>query len=162
MNVSLNLETLKEHLHVSKDTALDVVKKERPSLDSKGRMYATGKRKSSIARVWIKPGQGDVMINGRSLHHYFPLETLRMAALKPFQSAQCENKFNVMCTIKGGGLSGQAGALCHGIAKALQWFDENFRAPLKKDGLITRDSRRVERKKPGHHKARKKPQFCKR
>lgn len=161
MTLSLNVNLKDLSISSDVETSSDVIRK-RPSLDSKGRMYATGKRKTSIARVWIKPGQGDIVVNGRSFQEYFPLETLRTAVIKPFKSADCEKKFSVWCTIKGGGLSGQAGALCHGIAKALQWFDENFRGPLKKDGLITRDSRRVERKKPGHHKARKKPQFCKR
>jgi small subunit ribosomal protein S9 len=132
-------------------------------LDSKGRIYATGKRKTSVARVWIKPGgQGRVLVNGRTQEEYFGRATLCQMIASPFQKAGRSGLYDVMCTVQGGGLSGQAGAVSHGVSKALQLYEPSLRAPLKAAGLLTRDSRRVERKKPGLRKARRRPQFSKR
>jgi small subunit ribosomal protein S9 len=131
-------------------------------VDSLGRAYATGKRKDAIARVWIKAGSGKVVINGQTQEVYFKRAVLRMMLNQPFQVTNRENSFDVMCTIKGGGLSGQAGALKHGISKALVSFEPELRTILKKEGFITRDSRVVERKKYGKPKARRSFQFSKR
>ena len=130
--------------------------------DALGRSYATGKRKDAVARVWIKPGSGKVIINGRDQETYFARPVLRMILLQPFEVAGVAGQFDVMATVKGGGLSGQAGAVKHGISKALQLFDPSLRAALKAAGFITRDSRVVERKKYGKAKARKSFQFSKR
>ncbi|AKS46092.1 SSU ribosomal protein S9P [Octadecabacter temperatus] len=130
--------------------------------DALGRSYATGKRKDAIARVWIKPGSGKVIINGREQETYFARPVLRMILLQPFEVTATVGQFDVMATVKGGGLSGQAGAVKHGISKALQLFDPTHRAALKAAGFITRDSRVVERKKYGKAKARKSFQFSKR
>jgi small subunit ribosomal protein S9 len=130
--------------------------------DDLGRSYATGKRKDAIARVWIKPGSGKVIINGREQETYFARPVLRMILLQPFEVTATVGQFDVMATVKGGGLSGQAGAVKHGISKALQLFDPSLRAALKAAGFITRDSRVVERKKYGKAKARKSFQFSKR
>lgn len=131
-------------------------------VDKLGRAYATGKRKDAIARVWIKAGSGKVVINGETQEVYFKRAVLRMMLNQPFQVTNRENNFDVMCTIKGGGLSGQAGALKHGISKALVGFEPDLRAILKKEGFLTRDSRVVERKKYGKPKARRSFQFSKR
>jgi len=132
-------------------------------LDSKGRVYATGKRKTSIARVWIKPGgKGLFSINGRTKEDYFPRETLLSVLNTPFRNVNRINAYDVFCTVQGGGMSGQAGAIRHGISKALQLFEPSLRSSLKIAGLLTRDSRKVERKKPGLRKARRAPQFSKR
>ncbi|HCP80882.1 MAG TPA: 30S ribosomal protein S9 [Octadecabacter sp.] len=133
-----------------------------PVKDELGRSYATGKRKDAIARVWIKPGSGKVIINGREQETYFARPVLRMILLQPFEVTATVGQFDVMATVKGGGLSGQAGAVKHGISKALQLFDPTHRAALKAAGFITRDSRVVERKKYGKAKARKSFQFSKR
>ena len=133
-----------------------------PVKDELGRSYATGKRKDAVARVWIKPGSGKVIINGREQETYFARPVLRMILLQPFEVAGVVGQFDVMATVKGGGLSGQAGAVKHGISKALQLFDPSLRAALKAAGFITRDSRVVERKKYGKAKARKSFQFSKR
>ena len=130
--------------------------------DALGRSYATGKRKDAVARVWIKPGSGKVIINGREQETYFARPVLRMILLQPFEVTGTAGQFDVMATVKGGGLSGQAGAVKHGISKALQLFDPMHRAALKAAGFITRDSRVVERKKYGKAKARKSFQFSKR
>ena len=130
--------------------------------DALGRSYATGKRKDAVARVWIKPGSGKVIINGREQETYFARPVLRMILLQPFEITATVGQFDVMATVKGGGLSGQAGAVKHGISKALQLFDPTHRAALKAAGFITRDSRVVERKKYGKAKARKSFQFSKR
>ncbi|SLN16152.1 30S ribosomal protein S9 [Roseisalinus antarcticus] len=133
-----------------------------PVRDSLGRSYATGKRKDAVARVWIKPGSGKVTINGREINVYFARPVLQMILKQPFQVAGVEGQFDVMATVKGGGLSGQAGAVKHGISKALQLYDPTLRPPLKAAGFLTRDSRVVERKKYGRAKARKSFQFSKR
>ena len=133
-----------------------------PVRDDLGRSYATGKRKDAIARVWIKPGSGKVVVNGKDMNVYFARPVLQMILRQPFDVAGVADQFDVMATVKGGGLSGQAGAVKHGISKALQLYDPSLRAALKAAGFITRDSRVVERKKYGKAKARKSFQFSKR
>ena len=123
---------------------------------------ATGKRKSSVARVSLTPGPGKVQVNGRELDEYFGRKVLQTVALMPFETTRTTGKFDVKVNVRGGGISGQAGAIRHGIARALCEADENLRTPLKRAGFLTRDSRTVERKKAGLHKARKRPQFSKR
>lgn len=130
--------------------------------DSLGRSYATGKRKNSIARVWIKPGNGKITVNGKECEQYFARATHVMVVNQPFQVANRERQFDVVATVSGGGLSGQAGAVKHGISKALTLFEPALRPPLKKEGFLTRDSRVVERKKYGLRKARRRPQWAKR
>ena len=130
--------------------------------DKLGRSYATGKRKDAVARVWIKPGKGNITINDKSLDQYFARPVLKMIINQPFEVANRENEFDVVCTVKGGGLSGQAGAIKHGIAKALNEYEPELRTVLKKDGFLTRDARTVERKKFGSAKARRSFQFSKR
>jgi len=131
-------------------------------LDKQGRAYATGKRKNAVARVWIKPGNGAVKVNDRDSPIYFARPVLRMIINQPFVATNRFGQFDVICTVKGGGLSGQAGAVRHGLAKALTYYEPDLRAPLKKEGFLTRDSRVVERKKYGHKKARASFQFSKR
>ena len=133
-----------------------------PKKDAQGRSYATGKRKDAIARVWIKPGKGAVTVNGRDQEKYFGRAVLRMMIEQPFQITQRSGQFDVVCTVSGGGLSGQAGAVRHGISKALTYFEPGLRPDLKAAGLITRDSRTVERKKYGRHGARRGMQWAKR
>ncbi len=133
-----------------------------PVRDSLGRSYATGKRKDAVARVWIKPGSGKVTVNGKDMSAYFARPVLQMILRQPFDVAGVADQFDVMATVKGGGLSGQAGAVKHGISKALQLYDPSLRAALKAAGFLTRDSRVVERKKYGKAKARKSFQFSKR
>ncbi len=130
-----------------------------PQRDELGRAYATGKRKDAIARVWIKPGSGKVMVNGKEMAAYFARPVLQMILRQPFQVAGVVDQFDVMATVKGGGLSGQAGAVKHGVSKALQLYDPSLRGALKAAGFLTRDSRVVERKKFGRAKARKSFQF---
>ena len=124
--------------------------------------YGTGRRKTSTARVYLKPGKGEIMINSKSLDEYFGRETARMIVRQPFVAVDMENKFDVMVNVAGGGPSGQAGAIRHGITRALMAYDESLRPTLRKAGYVTRDSRAVERKKYGLHKARKRPQYSKR
>ena len=131
-------------------------------LDNKQRAYATGKRKNSIARVWLKRGTGSISVNGKSLDKYFARPVLQMIVNQPLDVINAEGAYEIMTTVKGGGLSGQAGAIRHGISKALSLFDSSFRPALKKVGYITRDSRVVERKKSGLAKARRSYQFSKR
>lgn len=133
-----------------------------PVRDSLGRSYATGKRKDAVARVWIKPGSGKVTVNGKPINDYFARPVLQMILRQPFSVAGVEGQFDVMATVAGGGLSGQAGAVKHGISKALQLYDPSLRSPLKAAGFLTRDSRVVERKKYGKAKARRSFQFSKR
>ncbi|ALG91900.1 30S ribosomal protein S9 [Actibacterium sp. EMB200-NS6] len=127
-----------------------------------GRSYATGKRKDAVARVWIKPGSGKVIVNGKAINAYFARPVLQMILRQPFTVSGTEDQFDVTATVKGGGLSGQAGAVKHGISKALQLYDPALRASLKAAGFLTRDSRVVERKKFGRRKARRSFQFSKR
>jgi small subunit ribosomal protein S9 len=131
-------------------------------LDKQGRAYATGKRKNAVARVWIKPGSGKIVINTRTIETYFARPVLRMLIQQPFSVANRSGQYDVNCTVSGGGLSGQAGALRHGISKALTFFEPDLRGVLKKGGFMTRDSRVVERKKYGRKKARRSFQFSKR
>ena len=133
-----------------------------PKRDELGRSYATGKRKDAVARVWIKPGPGKITINGREFERYFVRPVLRMLIHQPFEAADRKDQFDVVCTVKGGGLSGQAGAVRHGISKALILYEPGLRPVLKKGGFLTRDSRVVERKKYGKRKARRSFQFSKR
>ena len=133
-----------------------------PQRDTFGRAYATGRRKDAVARVWIKPGSGRVQINGKEMNAYFARPVLQMILRQPFEVAGVADQFDVMATVKGGGLSGQAGAVKHGVSRALQLYDPALRAPLKAAGFLTRDSRVVERKKYGKRKARRSFQFSKR
>ncbi len=140
-------------------TAAPVYEQKRDEL---GRSYATGKRKDAIARVWVKPGTGKITVNGRDVSTYFARPVLQMVISQPFKVANVVGQFDVICTVVGGGLSGQAGAVKHGISKALSHYDPAVRPALKKAGFLTRDSRVVERKKYGKAKARKSFQFSKR
>ena len=124
--------------------------------------YGTGRRKTSSARVFISSGSGNITINNKGMDEYFGRQVARMVVTQPFQITETENKFDVNITVSGGGNFGQAGAIRHGISRALVEFDENLRGPLRHAGFLTRDARKVERKKVGLHKARKKPQFSKR
>jgi small subunit ribosomal protein S9 len=133
-----------------------------PKIDKAGRAYATGKRKNAIARVWIKPGRGTVTINGKDQEIYFARPVLRMMLAQPLQVADRLGQFDVVATVEGSGLSGQAGAVRHGISKALTYYEPGLRALLKPHGFLTRDSRVVERKKYGKAKARRSFQFSKR
>ncbi|MEL7429841.1 MAG: 30S ribosomal protein S9 [Pseudomonadota bacterium] len=131
-------------------------------LDAQGRAYATGKRKDAVARVWIKPGTGKITINGRAFETYFARPVLRMVTQQPIVAAARDGQYDVVATVAGGGLSGQAGAVRHGISKALTHYEPELRGVLKKGGFLTRDSRVVERKKYGRAKARRSFQFSKR
>ena len=133
-----------------------------PKIDANGRAYSTGKRKNAIARVWIKPGAGRIMVNGREFETYFARPVLRMIINQPFETAQRKDQYDVMCTVVGGGLSGQAGAVRHGISRALLNYEPELRGVLKAGGFLTRDARVVERKKYGKAKARRSFQFSKR
>ena len=132
------------------------------NLDNKDRAYATGRRKNSIARVWLKRGNGEIKINGKLIDKYFTRPVLQMIVNQPLNVIQAEEGFEIMATVKGGGLSGQAGAIRHGISKALSLYDQTNRPALKKVGFLTRDPRVVERKKSGLAKARRSYQFSKR
>jgi small subunit ribosomal protein S9 len=131
-------------------------------LDGQGRAYATGKRKDAVARVWLKPGPGKIVINERTIEVYFARPVLRMLINQPLITASRNGQYDVVCTVSGGGLSGQAGAVRHGISKALTYYEPGLRGVLKKGGFLTRDSRTVERKKYGKAKARRSFQFSKR
>jgi len=131
-------------------------------LDAQGRAYATGKRKDAVARVWIKPGNGTVTINKRPVEVYFARPVLRMILRQPLEIAGRVDQYDITVTVKGGGLSGQAGAVRHGLSKALTYYEPELRSPLKREGFLTRDPRVVERKKYGRKKARRSFQFSKR
>jgi small subunit ribosomal protein S9 len=131
-------------------------------VDAQGRAYATGRRKDAVARVWLKPGTGKITVNDRDQEVYFARPTLRLVINQPFQVSDREGQYDVICTVHGGGLSGQAGAVKHGIAQALTRFEPTLRSPVKAAGFLTRDSRAVERKKYGKAKARRSFQFSKR
>ena len=133
-----------------------------PTIDENGRSYATGKRKNAVARVWIKPGLGKITVNGREVERYFARPVLQMLLNQPFDVADRAGQYDVTATVTGGGLSGQAGAVRHGISKALTLYEPVLRRVLKKEGFLTRDSRVVERKKYGRRKARRSFQFSKR
>ncbi len=134
----------------------------KPKLDAKGRSYATGRRKNAISRVWIKRGSGRVTVNGKPIETYFARPVLRMLVQQPLVTANRATQIDIECTVLGGGLSGQAGAVRHGISRALTYFEPELRSLLKKAGFLTRDSRAVERKKYGRAKARRSFQFSKR
>lgn len=156
------IESLKDIKGVSSVSGSGEVIVRKAKRDKQGRSYATGKRKDAVARVWIKPGKGNITINDKSIEQYFARPVLKMIINQPFEIANRENEFDVVCTVKGGGLSGQAGAIKHGISKALNEYEPELRAVLKKAGFLTRDDRTVERKKYGLAKARRSYQFSKR
>ena len=131
-------------------------------LDKQGRAYATGKRKNAVARVWIKPGAGNIVVNTKPVETFFARPVLRMLIQQPLVAANRQTQYDVVCTVSGGGLSGQAGAVRHGISKALTYYEPELRSALKRGGFLTRDSRVVERKKYGKAKARRSFQFSKR
>ncbi|WDU59868.1 30S ribosomal protein S9 [Pseudemcibacter aquimaris] len=147
-----------ETADVAVEAAVEYVQK----LDAQGRAYATGKRKDAIARVWIKPGSGKITVNGREEVVYFARPTLRMIIAQAFEVADRVDQYDVVATVSGGGLSGQAGAVRHGVSKALTNYEPELRSPLKAAGFLTRDARVVERKKYGKAKARRSFQFSKR
>ena len=138
------------------------IKKNNINLDFKNSKYATGRRKKSIAKVWLKKGTGQIFVNGKMFDDYFVSDNHKMQIIRPFKLINQDTEYDVKCSVKGGGPTGQAGALVHGISKALVLFDENFKSSLKSEKLTTRDSRAVERKKPGRKKARRSFQFSKR
>ena len=131
-------------------------------LDFKDSKYATGRRKTSIARVWLKKGSGKIYVNGKEMNKYFKRPVHQMSVVRPLQEINAPNEYDVRCSVKGGGLSGQAGAIIHGLSRALVNIDSSLKKTLKKNKLTTRDSRKVERKKYGHRKARRSFQFSKR
>jgi small subunit ribosomal protein S9 len=133
-----------------------------PKIDAHGRAYATGRRKDAVARVWVKPGAGRISVNGCDVEKYFARPALQMILRQPLVAAERATQFDVVCTVSGGGLSGQAGAVRHGISRALTHYEPALRSVLKKGGFLTRDSRVVERKKYGRAKARRSFQFSKR
>ena len=137
-------------------------KKSKLKLDFKDSKYATGRRKTSIAKVWVKKGSGKIYVNGKLFSDYFSSENHKMLITRPFEIIKQPTEYDVRCSVKGGGPTGQAGAMVHGISKALVMFDENLKSTLKSEKLTTRDSRAVERKKPGRRKARRSFQFSKR
>ena len=137
-------------------------KPEKIKLDFKDSKYATGRRKTSIAKIWLKKGSGKIYVNGRSYEDYFKRANHKMQLLRPFEVINQPTNYDVRCNVKGGGLTGQVGAMVHGISKALLMFDTELKSTLKKEKLTTRDSRSVERKKYGHRKARRSFQFSKR
>ena len=157
-----SLEDLKSMKEDSQLTEAPVVEEVKPKMDSLGRSYATGKRKEAVARVWLKRGAGVVIVNGKDMTKYFARPVLQMLVNQPFSVAGVTGHFDIKATVRGGGLSGQAGAIKHGISKALSLFEPSLRSPLKTAGFITRDSRVVERKKYGKPKARRSFQFSKR
>ena len=156
-----SLDDLKSVVSGTAAVAEAPVKRE-PQRDQQGRSYATGKRKDAVARVWVKPGSGKVVVNGKDITEYFARPVLQMILRQPFDVAGVAGQYDVQATVKGGGLSGQAGAVKHGISQALQLHEPALRAALKAAGFLTRDSRVVERKKYGKAKARRSFQFSKR
>jgi small subunit ribosomal protein S9 len=156
-----SLDQLRDAVGAAAAASEEAPKRE-PVRDSLGRSYATGKRKNAVARVWIKPGSGKVVVNGKPMNDYFARPVLQMVIGQAFTVANVAGQFDVMATVKGGGLSGQAGAVKHGISQALQLFEPSLRPALKAAGYLTRDSRVVERKKYGRAKARRSFQFSKR
>ena len=156
---SRSLENLRDV--IDGETAADAAPPE-PKIDAQGRAYATGKRKNAVARVWIKPGSGRITVNGRDSEQFFARPVLRMILQQPLVAANRKDQYDIVCTVSGGGLSGQAGAVRHGLSKALTYFEPELRGVLKQGGFLTRDSRVVERKKYGRAKARRSFQFSKR
>ena len=153
------IESLKDIKSAAAASTTAEVKVRKSVKDKQGRSYATGKRKDAVARVWIKPGKGNITINDKSIDEYFARPVLKMIIAQPFEVANRVNEFDVVCTVKGGGLSGQAGAIKHGISIALNEYEPELRSVLKKAGFLTRDDRVVERKKYGKAKARRSYQF---
>jgi small subunit ribosomal protein S9 len=169
MNMADEARSLEDLKSALQDAGSDIVPEApedkvlaEPKIDEFGRAYATGRRKDATARVWIKPGSGKIIVNGREQEVYFARPVLRMMIAQPFEAAERVDAFDVYCTVKGGGLSGQAGAVRHGISRALTYFEPSLRGVLKAGGFLTRDSRVVERKKYGRKKARRSFQFSKR
>ena len=162
--MSDQITSLEDLVVVAEGTSavVEIAAPREPVRDSLGRTYATGKRKDAVARVWIKPGSGKVVINGKDQDVYFARPVLQLILRQPMQISGVEGEFDVFATVKGGGLTGQAGAVKHGISKALQLYEPSLRGALKAAGFLTRDSRVVERKKFGKHKARASFQFSKR
>jgi small subunit ribosomal protein S9 len=152
------LENLDEAMGIAEEVAAPA----EPKIDELGRSYATGKRKDAVARVWVKPGAGRITVNGREVEKYFARPALQMILRQPLVAAERASQFDIVATVSGGGLSGQAGAVRHGISKALTYYEPGLRGVLKKGGFLTRDSRVVERKKYGRAKARRSFQFSKR
>ena len=144
------------------ETQLNTEPNNKKILDFKDSKYATGRRKKSIAKVWLKKGSGSMHVNGKKMVDYFQKPNLQIAIFRPLTIVKRENEFDIRCSVKGGGLSGQAGAIIHGLARAIVLFEPDLKLTLKKEKLTTRDSRAVERKKYGHKKARKSFQFSKR
>ena len=144
------------------ETTQSTSKKSKLSLDFKDSKYATGRRKTSIAKVWLKKGTGKIYVNGKLYSDYFVNDNHKMQIVRPFEIINQKTEYDVRCNVTGGGPTGQAGAMVHGISKALIQFDQNFKTSLKAEKLTTRDSRAVERKKPGRKKARRSFQFSKR
>ncbi len=149
-------------LAVASAQQAEAAPKREPKRDAQGRAYATGRRKNAVARVWVKPGKGEITVNGKKVGQYFARPVLRMIITQPFLVADRYNQFDVQCTVTGGGLSGQAGAVRHGISRALTYYEPELCGILKAAGFLTRDSRAVERKKYGRAKARRSFQFSKR
>ncbi|MBP5216178.1 MAG: 30S ribosomal protein S9 [Alphaproteobacteria bacterium] len=156
------LESLKDLKAASTKTETESKSTRKSVKDKQGRSYATGKRKDAVARVWVRPGKGNITVNSKSIDEYFARPVLKMLINQPFVLTNRENEFDVICTVNGGGLSGQAGAIRHGISKALNEYEPELRPILKQAGLLTRDDRIVERKKYGKAKARRSYQFSKR
>lgn len=162
MTTKKSLSDLKDAV-ADKAVGVDTAAVERkPVLDAKGRAYGTGRRKDAVARVWVARGSGKVIVNGKDITQYFARGTQRLIISQAFEISGRVGQFDVVCFVAGGGLSGQAGAVRHGISRALVNFEPGLRAPLKKAGFLTRDSRVVERKKYGKHKARRSTQWVKR
>ena len=162
--MSEQINSLEDLAEVAEGTpeSVEILAPREPVRDDLGRSYATGKRKDAVARVWLKPGSGRVSVNGKDQDAYFARPVLRLILRQPMQIAGVEGQFDVVATVKGGGLTGQAGAVKHGISKALQLYEPSLRGALKAAGFLTRDSRVVERKKYGKRKARRSFQFSKR
>jgi len=156
-----DLKTLQDNAPAAGGEPVDEVTAE-PRIDAQGRAYGTGRRKSAAARVWVKPGSGKITINGKDQEAYFARPVLRMVIAQPLVEAQRQGEIDVICTVRGSGLSGQAGAIRHGIARALINYEPGLRRTLKANGFLTRDPRTVERKKFGRKKARRSFQFSKR
>lgn len=158
----LKIKTEKVEKQLTKELLKPVLKTPKEKIDNSGKFYATGKRKNAIARVWLKLGKGKIVVNKKTIDQYFPSETYVKTILQPFVLTKTIDQYDVICTVRGGGISGQKGAILHGLSKALDKSAPDFHAILRKGGLLTRDSRVVERKKYGQRKARKKTQFSKR
>ena len=161
MSETRTLADLKE-LVAGTPAAPEAAIKREPKRDAQGRSYATGKRKNAVARVWIKPGSGKVTVNERDIEVYFARPVLRMIIQQPLEVVNRKDQYDIVVSVAGGGLSGQAGAVRHGLSRALTHFEPELRSPLKREGFLTRDARVVERKKYGRKKARRSFQFSKR